>query len=399
MFQARPGDASREKLSQSKRRQCQFIAQYQDFRHSYVFGYIVSILLICILIVVELLNKYISPEIPYIVGFPYSLTAILVALVWGAGPALVALVLGMIVVFAFIVPGLLTTNILRDIVILGPFILLLVLTLAIVIRLERSHLNLYCVHKNLDATNQSILQMNQQLEQANALKDYVFTRAAHELRTPLTTILGRTQLISSRLQKTGETPENWAAVRKYIQVVKARANQQRALLESLLYLSRVQLEQVPLNLTPCDLESLCHDVLKEQQTPSEHLVEFSFPETPILIMADKNLLTPALTRLISNAMMYSPHNSVVTIGGYADEKHVVLYIHNDASALSPTQLAYLFEPFYRTSEVENASLPGWGLGLTITKGIIERHRGKVWAESSQDEGVTLFAQFPVMIYK
>ena len=357
-------------------------------------GYIIASLLVAGLLAIERLDEYI-PQAPLFVGAPFGLVAILVALIWGIGPALVALVLGLIVLAKFISPGLLTPNLLHDGAILAPFIVLEITAIAAVIHLDRTRKALLKAHQALGAEHEKVVQSHKQLEQAGALKDYVLTRAAHELKTPLTTILGRTQLLTSRLKKSGETPENWDAVEKYVAVVEVRALHLRALIDSLFELSRVQSEEWPSPLPLCDLKNLCRDVIEEQQVQSGRAIELDFPAASIELPADDKRLEEALANILSNAIQYSKENTPIEVHAISDGGYVTLQVHNECHALDPEQLEQLFQPFYRTPGVQYSPIHGWGLGLTISKEIVERHKGQIWAESSEGCGLSIFIKLPL----
>ncbi|WP_201371465.1 sensor histidine kinase [Ktedonobacter robiniae] len=290
----------------------------------------------------------------------------------------------------FLTPNILSSDIVADSIIVGPFIVAQLVALVTVIWLERSR-------RQILAAQHIIIQVNSQLEQANSLKDYVLIRAAHELRTPLTTILGRTQHLSSRLEKFGETPENWLAVQKYIGVMEKRTLHLRALVEELLDLSNVYAEGNPLHLTPCDLGNLCRDVIEDQQALSGRTIELELPSDPLLLQADDKRLSQVLVNLVSNAVKYSPENTNISVRAHAEDTHVMLQVHNECPVFSQEQLVRLFEPFFRTPDVEYSPIPGWGLGLTISKKIVERHGGNIWAELSQGKGITIFVKLPALV--
>jgi len=347
-----------------------------------LFGYGACFFLTGVLVLLETIAQKL--HVSLFVGAPFGLISIMVALLWGIGPALVSIVLGIIVITQLITPGILGPNIAVDSIIVGPFIVMQLLAVVGIIWLNRSR--------------QQLLADQRIIAQANALKDYVLMRAAHELRTPLTTILGRTQLISSRLDKFGATPENWAAVQKYVGVMEVRALHLRALIEDLVDLSSVYAEENPFQLTSCDLGKLCRDVIEDQQTLSGRAIELELPSDPLLLQADDKRLSQVLVNLVSNAVKYSPENTSISVRAYIEDTHVTLQVHNECPALSREQLARLFEPFYRTSDVENSSISGWGLGLTISKKIVERHGGRIWAESSQGNGITFFVKLPGLVH-
>ena len=368
--------------------------QYIDKLRAPGFGYLAAVLFVSGLLALEKLDEYV-PQAPLFLGAPFGLIAILVALIWGIGPALVAFVLGLIVIAQVISPGIFSPDVLKDSAIVGPFIILEIIAIAVVVRLEKERKALFRAKQELEKEHERVLQSHNQLEQANALKDYVLTRAAHELRTPLTTILGRTQLLSARLEKSGQTPENWAAVEKYIAVVEIRALHLRALLESLFELSRAQNEAWPTPLPPCDLKSLCRDAIEELITQTECVIRLDFPGNAIEVPADDKRLFQALANVLANAVKYSKANTPIDVHVISNHEYVTLRIHNECDEISPEQLERLFQPFYRTPNVEYSSMHGWGLGLAISKEIIERHRGQIWAESSQVGDLSVFIRLPL----
>jgi signal transduction histidine kinase len=359
-----------------------------------IIGYIAAFAFVGGLLGIERLDALV-PQAPLFLGAPFGLLAILVALLWGIGPALVTLLLSLIVLAKFISPGIFTFDVLRDIIIMAPFIGLEIVAIAAVIYLEQARRSLLMVHRELEEEHANVLQSNKQLEQANALKDYVLTRAAHEFRTPLTTILGRTQLLASRLEKSGKTPENWHAIEKYIGIVEVRALHLRSLIDSLFELSRVQSEKLSSPLPSRDLKSLCLDVIEEVSMQTERVIEFDFPANAIVLPADDKRLFQALANILSNAAKYSEIGTSINVQVSSNSENVTLQIHNTCPTPDPEQLEQLFQPFYRTPDVQYSSIHGWGLGLTISKEIVERHKGKIWAESPEGKGLSVFVQLPL----
>ena len=351
------------------------------------FGYVAGILFVGALLLLEKLDHYL-PQAPLFAGAPFALISILTALLWGTGPALLCFGLGLGVMAALVAPGIITNDYLRDIAILSPFVLLQLVAMATVLRLERTHRGLLAAQSELEAANQ-------QLREATQFKDYLIMRASHELRTPLTTILGRTQLLAARLEKSGDTPANWEAVHTYLDVVGARAQHLRSLLESLFELSRVHTAAPARPLPSCDLGSLCRAVVENQRELSGRHIELDLPEHALMVPGDDTRLTQVLEHLVNNAIKYSPPASTIRVQGFREGNFALLCVHNASPALSPEQLVHLFDPFYRTREMEYSPIPGWGLGLTVSKEIVEQHRGHIWAESSPEHGVTLLVQLPL----
>jgi signal transduction histidine kinase len=367
------------------------------------FGYIAGLLLVGAMAFSDKLYDYISSSISMFDAAPFGLVSIVVALLWGLRPALFAIVIGLVAIAKFVAPpGLLTSNIGNDIAIFAPFVAMQLVAVGVAFRFEAARRRILAAQQRtqtyaqeLEAANQRLVQANEQLERANYLKDYVVLRSSHELRTPLTMILGQTQMALRRLNRSGETSENWSALRQYLGIVEAHALNLRMLIEDLFDLSSVRTGQFPLRLTQCDLGSLCRDVIKDQQACSDRSIELDLPSEPLLLQADDKRLVQVLVNLVNNAVKYSPENTTIQVRVRPEHAHLILEVHNEGTALSPVQLEQIFEPFYRTLDAESSPVKGWGLGLAISKEIVERHRGQIWAESAEGKGITFFVKLPI----
>jgi signal transduction histidine kinase len=349
---------------------------------------------------VDHLYDYIS-SIPIFDAAPFGLASVVVALLWGLRPALLTIALGLIAIATFVAPGMLTSNVGKDIAVFAPFVLMQILAVVTAIRIERAKRRILAAQQmtqtyaqELETANQRLVQVNEQLERANYLKDYVVVRSSHELRTPMTTILGRTQLALHRLNKSGETPENWLALRQYLEIIEVHAQRLGALLNNLFNLSSIRLGESPLQMTQCNLGSLCREVVREEQAFSGRSIDLELPSEPLLLQADEKLLTQVLMNLVDNAVKYSPENTPIHVRARPELNHVIIEVHNEGTALTEAQLEHIFEPFYRTLDAEASPVKGGGLGLTITKEIVERHGGQIWAESSEGKGITFFVKLP-----
>jgi signal transduction histidine kinase len=394
MSDQRPQKASLQEHSQHP------VASLSWLRSAW-FGYVAGLLLVGAMTLLEKMDQLV-PSAPLFVGAPFALVSVVVALLWGWRPALFTIAVGLVAIAEFVSRGLLTPNIGRDTVMVAPFVALQLVAVGVAIRFEVARRRVLAAQQRtqmyaqeLEAANQRLVQANEQLERANYLKDYVVLRSSHELRTPLTMILGQTQVALRRLNRSGETSENWSALRQYLGIVEAHALNLRMLIDELFDLSSVRAGQFPLRLTQCDLGSLCRDVIKDQQACSGRSIELELPSEPLLLQADDKRLVQVLVNVVNNAVKYSPENTTIHVRVRPEHAHVILQVHNEGTALSPVQLEQIFEPFYRTLDAENSPIKGWGLGLAISKEIVERHGGQIWAESAEGKGITFFVKLPI----
>lgn len=365
----------------------QWRSQLRTWACSAKFGYACSIILVGGLLVLEKLDDF-FPNAPLFTGAPFALVSIFTALLWGIGPALLSFILGVVALVLFVSPSPLPLNVLSNVIVFTPFLLLQLIAIIVIVGLERSRRGLLEAHRQLQL-------LNQQLSQAMQLKDFIIMRAAHELRTPLTTILGRTQLFSARLRKVGATSTTLKDLPAYLNVVEARSHHLQSLIESLLLLSNVRTEPVGSYAQPCDLRQLSLEMIERQRKLSGRSIEFDCPTDEIMVPVDRQRLSQVFENLLGNAIKYSPADSPVLVQVSSDPSEVTLRVHNEGASLSPEQIAHLFDPFYRTSEVEYSSIPGWGLGLAISKEIVERWGGQIRVESSETSGITFVITFPV----
>ncbi len=351
------------------------------------FGYSCSVFLVGLLLLLEKIDDY-FPQAPLFTSAPFALISIFTALLWGLGPALLSFTLGVMALALFISPSPLSVNMFSNAIVLGPFLVLQIIAIVIIVGLERSRRGLLQAQRDLQRANQ-------QLSQAIQLKDFILMRAAHELRTPLTTILGRTQLFSSRLEKFGATPANLADLPNYLKIIEVRSHHLQSLIESLLHLSNIRAEGAVLPSHLCDLGQLSHEVVENQRVLSGRSIELVRPAGMIMVPGNERRLSQVLENLLSNAIKYSPEDSPISVQISSNQSEIALRVHNEGASLSAEQLARLFDPFYRTSEVEYSSIPGWGLGLAISEEIVQQSGGQIRAEASEASGITFLVTFPL----
>ncbi|HLG75572.1 MAG TPA: HAMP domain-containing sensor histidine kinase [Ktedonobacteraceae bacterium] len=364
-------------------------------------GCVVGLILVVVMIPFDKVWDFLAST-SFFDAVPYALISALVGLLWGLRPALFTMAMGLIAIAIFVAPGLVSPNMGRDLAIFAPFVALQLVAIMTVMRFESARRRIHAAQqmtqtyaRELEEANQRLLQANEQLERANALKDFVILRSAHELRTPAATILGRAQLALRRLNRSGETPENWAALRQYFELIEAQAQTLRVLIEELFDLSSVRAGQYSLRLAWCDPGRLCREVIQDQQAVSARSIELELPAEPLLLQADEKRLAQVVVNLVNNAVKYSPEQSAIHVRVRPVHPYVILEVHNEGKALTQEQREHIFEPFYRTPDAENTEIKGWGLGLAISQEIVERHGGQIWVESTEGKGVTFFVKLPM----
>ncbi|NOK09199.1 HAMP domain-containing sensor histidine kinase [Corallococcus exercitus] len=202
---------------------------------------------------------------------------------------------------------------------------------------------------------------------------------AHDLRNPLsalklsTSLTGRGEMTPERMQRT------LALVRRQV----ARLDR---MVGDLLDATRIEAGKLELQPEVRDTRELARSVVELYQSgDSGHTLELVTPDTPVLVRADPARLEQVLTNLVSNALKYSPSGSRVEVSVRGDSEQVVMAVADQGIGMSPEDLKGLFIPFQRAGNAKQRA-PGVGLGLSVSRRIIEAHGGHIEVESQPGQG-------------
>lgn len=218
--------------------------------------------------------------------------------------------------------------------------------------------------------------------------------AAHELRTPLTSIKG---YLSVFLQ---ENKETLSPDQKELLSQATRATEQlNSLVENLLSVSRIERGVLAVNLEPVDWVSFVKNAvndLVQRATEKEIHLEFILPSQTIpQIKVDKLRITEVLNNLLSNAIKYTEPRGQINVSVETKEGSVITHIKDTGHGISQDAINQLFNKFFRVSGPLEGGTKGTGLGLYITKSLIEMHHGKIWVTSEVDKGSNFSFSLPI----
>ena len=352
-----------------------------------VIGYSAACLSIAIGIGITLLDAFFALHVYFSVS-SLLLAILLVSLFWGTGPGILASLLGSMAFSYFVDRSLVEPNALALDWTFFSRLLPFALTSLFIAAIAGQN---QIARRLLQQRANELSDINHELEQANRLKDYFMVRAAHELRTPLTALLGETQLALRRLHKVGYTMMD---CQSSFEKVETRAIYLRTLVENLLELSCWHSDEMHLRPSVCDFEKLCRKVIEDQQALSGRQITYQYAAQPLIFQADCERLSQVVHNLLENAIHYSLEHTVIEVHVNADQTSVLLQVHNEGPELSSEQQKLIFEPFYRTSLAEDIFQARWGLGLTISQEIVEKHHGHIWVEPEESNGTTVCVRIP-----
>jgi signal transduction histidine kinase len=227
---------------------------------------------------------------------------------------------------------------------------------------------------------------------AARLRAEFLSRVSHELRTPLTSIQGFAEFI---LEATGDQLPDLA--REYTEIILSSAKRLKTIFDEMIQITRADAGKLQLNKEDTHLPDLIIDVgaqmeLQYKQRKQQLILDLNDDLPPVNI--DLTKITQVLTNLMTNAIKYSPEGGKIRIStslvNSIDElvedapKDIVLpailvTINDDGKGLSKEEADQVFMPFFRTEEARKNKTEGVGLGLAVTRSIVEVHRGKIWA--------------------
>jgi signal transduction histidine kinase len=253
------------------------------------------------------------------------------------------------------------------------------------------------LYQQVKESNEQLAAANEQLKVHGKMQREFIDIAAHELRTPIQPILGLTQVISSRVKDTEEA--------ELLKVVSRNAKRLQQLTEDILDVTRIESNSLLLNKEQFNLNvvitNAINDIIANSISFSEKKKEntkiFYEPlkNKKIIVQADKARITQVICNLLNNAVKFTSEGtiSVILEENKDDDHKVIVRIKDTGIGIASEITPRLFTKFATKSE------KGTGLGLFISKSIIESHDGRIWAENNADgKGATFYFSLPLRIY-
>ncbi len=215
---------------------------------------------------------------------------------------------------------------------------------------------------------------------------------SHEVRHPLTTISAATDLLTlhSKGKIRGQRPE------KLLDVIHAQCLQLNSFLENVLSVSRLDAGMLELLVEPISIVPLLKKSIATAQASSvEHQVRLE-ADGEVFALADPSKVGIVVDNLLRNAINYSPDGGVVVVGVGERGDDAVIAVEDEGIGIPPDNLERIFDRFIRVETDEVRAVRGHGLGLYIAKGIVERHGGRIWAESEVGKGSRFYFSLPLI---
>ncbi len=229
--------------------------------------------------------------------------------------------------------------------------------------------------------------MAQQLQKLVEKERHLLHHVSHEMRSPL----ARMQAIVGLIQVQPQKQE------QYLQRLESELVRMDTLVGELLTLSRLETANVPMEKENVKLLPFISQIVEDSQAVAQknhQAVELKVEKIPedAVLLANESYLYRALDNVIRNAMAYSPEGSVIKVCLFQDSKNWLIDVTDNGPGVAENQLPHIFTAFYRADS--SANKPGTGLGLALTKHIVDQHGGKIIAENVKPNGLQMHFILP-----
>ena len=245
--------------------------------------------------------------------------------------------------------------------------------------LNKSNMKLDVMAKDLKNSNLSLQKLNEQLKQNDKLQKEFIDMAAHELRTPIQPILGLADVLREHVSDSYQC--------KLLDVIMRNARRLQRLTSDLLDVSKIENKLVNLSKSQFDLnrkiKNVINDVYKSLDKEYENKINIIFdPKEVINVIADEDRIYQVVSNLLNNAIKFTENGTIIVTTNLNNinnkYKEAIVNITDNGKGIDPEVIPKLFSKFTTTS------YSGTGLGLFISKGIIENHGGKIWATNNSN---------------
>jgi len=246
---------------------------------------------------------------------------------------------------------------------------------------ETGHLNIF---------SGVVMDITEQKQDEQRKNDFI-SMVSHELKTPLTSLTAYVQIMQS---KPGQHEARFVA--SLMDKMSIQLKKMSAMINGFLNVSRLESGKIHLDKSDFNLTDLIIEMVEEAKlTTSNHPIYFS-PCSSIIVHADEPKIGSVISNLLSNAIKYSLNGKPIEVKCQVIDKMVQISVEDQGMGIKAQDLEKLFERFYRVNTQSTQNISGFGIGLYLSAEIIQRHNGKIWAESIPDKGSIFYFSIPLV---
>ncbi len=239
-----------------------------------------------------------------------------------------------------------------------------------------------------DMTNQHRVELeNERLageaQEALRAREDLLAIVSHDLRNPLGVVLASTSL----LLKSNLPPDKQERARRQVEAIQRAGNRMNRLIRDLLDFASIQAGRLSVSMRPQDVAAMVAEVLEVMEPlaapKGHHLVADVAPE--LAIRCDHDRVIQLFSNLVGNAIKFTPDGGTITVRAAPEGDVVRFSVADTGPGIPREELAHVFDRYY---QAQRRNRDGIGLGLSIARGIVEAHGGRIWAESEEGKGST-----------
>ena len=237
-----------------------------------------------------------------------------------------------------------------------------------------------------------LIAQNERLRELDRLKDEFIGMFSHELRTPLSSILGYAEIL---MEDGLSSPD----AEQCVEVIDRNAKRLLRLAGDLQLLSQINSGQMPMEFCSADLADIAASAVEEMRPNADRKhIDLVLSATAVPRFAvDPTRIAQLLGNLLSNAVKFTPESGRVEVRLGTEEGQVVLAVADTGAGIPVADRERIFERFYRTAIARRQAIQGTGLGLTITRAIVEAHNGTIAVDSDEGRGSTFTVRLPLRL--
>jgi signal transduction histidine kinase len=237
-------------------------------------------------------------------------------------------------------------------------------------------------------------EQNERLRKLDRMKDEFIALVSHELRTPLTSICGYLELLlqDDVMVELPETQLSW------LEVIDRNAERLLRLVEDLLLTAQASAGNLALEQGELDIAAIIDQAVQASgPVAAARGIELTCStESLPAANGDRLRIGQVIDNLVSNALKFTPAGGTVGVRAYSHASAVRIEVADTGIGISEDEQGQLFERFFRTARAQEEAIPGVGLGLSISKAIIEAHNGRISVRSLEGVGTTFFVDLPAI---
>jgi len=237
-------------------------------------------------------------------------------------------------------------------------------------------------------------QTQKTVEASETLKKFLAT-FSHELRSPLNSIIGFSELLATQMDELSAE-----SIQEFMKNINVSGMHLQQIINDILDLSKIEAGRMELHIASYPIsyfkESI-QRVLASALAERETQLEFAFSPEFDEIVVDQTRFRQILINLVSNAIKFSNRRAKITVNSKRVENDLQFEVRDSGTGIKPEEISAIFKPFKQAASGNQVNKQGIGLGLAITKKLVELHGGRIWVESEWGKGTTMYFRIPMIV--